>query len=266
FAKNKWNGQPTGPGGPDWVSTAPGVPGADAGATALVTREHSVHPGEVITLTISIKDIGDNMFDSAGFIDNVRFSGFAKTEMIARKSVEDMNGGSHECGDTLEYTITISNTGTADQSDNPGNEFEDYIPENATYVPGSAEVIPSGTVAYDSINDKITWNGSIPAESSIKITFNVTINEGLFNGAFVSNQGTVYWDSDEDGTNDATELTDDSEVDDGIDQDGDGDTDDDDPTIITVTAYEPPSIVTEDFSDDSAGGKATQLYEGHLWF
>ena len=252
------------PGGVDWVTRTPG-PGADAGATALVTRQHAVSPYEQVTITFDIKDRGDNLFDSGGFIDNVVFSGYAKTDIIARKTLQDLNGGLLECGDTVRYTITISNIGTADQSNNPGNEFEDFIPENTTYVSGSATAT-SGTINYESANNKITWDGGIPSESSVALSFDVTVNQGLFNGALVSNQGTVYWDSNEDGTNDATELTDDPAIDDGIDQDGDGATDDDDPTIGIVSAYEPPSILTEDFSDDAPGGKATESYEIYPWF
>jgi uncharacterized repeat protein (TIGR01451 family) len=252
------------PGDVDWVTTNPG-PGADAGATALITREHPVSPNEQITITFDIKDTGDNQFDSAAFIDNIMFSGYAKTEMIARKTVQDLNGEPTECGDTLEYAITISNTGTADQSDNPGNEFEDLIPQNTTFVPNS-ETATSGTITYDGGENKITWSGGIAAESSVALTFQVTVNDSLTNGSIVSNQGTVYWDSNENGTNDATELTDDPNIDDGIDQDNDGETNDDDPTNLVVIAFEPPSSVTEDFSDDSAGGKATQSYFGHSWF
>jgi len=248
----------------DWVDTTPRIPGADAGATALVTREHPVSPHEQITLTFHIRDTGDNLFDSAVFIDNVMFSGYAKTEIIARKTLQDLNGTPLEYGDTIRYTITISNIGSATQNDNLGNEFEDVIPENTTYVPESAAAT-SGTVDY--ADGTITWNGAIAPESSVALTFEVTVNDGLLNGALVSNQGTVYWDSNEDGTNDATELTDDPAVDDGIDQDGDGETNDDDPTTITVTSYEAPDELTEDFSDDTPGESATQTYcYYYQWF
>jgi uncharacterized repeat protein (TIGR01451 family) len=193
------------------------------------------------------------------------FSGFAKTDIISRKSVQDLNGGYVEPGDILEYSITISNIGSAGQRDNPGNEFEDLIPENTEYVAGSAEA-SSGIIDFVDSEKKITWNGGIPPETSVALSFQVTINSGVANGTIISNQGTVYWDTDEDGTNDATELTDDPAIDDGIDQDGDGDTDDDDPTSVTVYAYEPPLELIEDFSDDTPKGKATQLYEGVKWF
>ncbi|MEM0492513.1 MAG: choice-of-anchor L domain-containing protein [Candidatus Thermoplasmatota archaeon] len=253
------------PEGVDWVSTTPQNPGSDAGATALITREHPVSPNELVTITFDIVDTGDNQFDSAAFIDNVMFSGYAKAEIIARKTAEDLNGGLLECGDTVKYSITISNIGTIPQTDNPGNEFEDMIPVNTTYIIGSATA-SSGTVGYDAVNNRIVWNGGIPAKSSVILTFQVRVNDGLPNNAEIKNQGNVYWDSDEDHINDAVELTDDPFIDDGIDQDGDGETGDDDPTILYVTAYETPSVLIEDFSDDTPGVGAVQSYDIYQWF
>ncbi|MDH7507138.1 MAG: choice-of-anchor L domain-containing protein, partial [Candidatus Thermoplasmatota archaeon] len=249
----------------DIVDTQPRTPGADAGASSLIVGGAEVSPNELITVTIKIEDVGDNQFDSAAFIDNFRFSGYAKTDIIAKKEVFDLNGGEVESNDVLKYVITITNTGTAKQKNNPGNEFEDYIPENTTYVPGSA-YSQYGTIAYDSNENKIVWNGEIPAQTSRVLEFKVKINENLSNGQIISNQGTVYWDSNEDGTNNAIELTDDIYVDDGIDQDGDGNTDDDDPTTVTVYAFDNPSYVTEDFSDDTTGEGAVQYYLGRKWF
>jgi len=251
--------------GVDWVSTTPRTPGADAGATALIRREHPVSPFEIITVKFDIRDVGDNQFDSGAFIDNLMFSGFAQTSIIARKTVQDLNGDLVECGDTLRYTITISNTGAAAQANNPGNEFEDIVPQNSTYVEGSATAT-SGIIAYESGTDKIIWNGAIPGESSVALSFDVTVDLGLFNGALISNQGTVYWDSDEDHVNDKTELTDDPSVDDGIDQDGDGLTFDDDPTSITASSWEPPTVLEENFTDDTVGAKASNSYQTILWF
>ncbi len=256
------------PGGVDWIDTTPRDPGLDAGSSDLIQiggTSHPVSPFELIIVTITLNDNGDNQFDSAAFIDNLFFTGFARTNIIARKTVQDTNGGNVEAGDILRYTITVSNTGTADQNDNPSDEFEDYIPDNVTYVTGSASAT-SGLISYDNGTDKITWNGGISAESSISLTFDVEVNSGIQNGTLLSNQGIVHWDENEDGTNNADELTDDPHVDDGIDSDGDGDTDDDDPTNRFVISFEPPGNVTEGFADDTVGGKAVQSYMGREWF
>ena len=256
------------PGKVDIVDTIPRNPGADAGASDLIPiggTTHPVSPGEEIEVRIRIEDSGDNLFDSAAFIDNMRFSGFARTEITSQKYIYDLNGGDVEGNDTLKYKITITNTGLIDQYDNDGNEFEDLIPDNTTYISGSA-YSEYGTITYDSNNKKIIWNGEIPAETSRILEFKVKVNDSLPNGAIISNQGFVFWDSDEDDENDAIELTDDIHIDDGIDQDGDGETDDDDPTIVTVYSYDKPAYVTEDFSDDTPKKNASQFYLDRHWF
>lgn len=261
FAKEEYTSEPTDPDGVDWVSTTPAEIGADAGATALVGRANPVTPNETITVTINIQDAGDNQFDSAAFIDNLRFVETIGPQISSKKRVEDLNGKPPQPGDTLEYTITISNeNGTATQKNNPGNEFEDPIPEHTTYVTGSAQAT-SGTINYEDSTNQITWNGEIPSHSSIKINYQVEIKNE--NYSTISNQGTVYWDNSNDGTdqNNATELTDDPTVDDGIDQDNDGKTGDDDPTNIS----KPPSTLTENFSNDKTGEKATENFDGKKW-
>jgi uncharacterized repeat protein (TIGR01451 family) len=265
FAIDLFTGDPTDPSDVDFVTRNPGTPGADAGATALVSREHPVTPNEIITVIFNIEDMGDNQFDSAVFIDNLMFSGYAKTDILARKTVNDLNGHLPTPGDLLEYSITISNIGEVDQSNNAGNEFVDVIPENTSYILGSL-ITTSGEGEYIQAENKIIWNGDIPAESSVSLKFRVAIDMGLSNGALVSNQGTIYWDSDESGSNNAIELTDDPASNDGIDVDGDGETGDDDPTTVFVLLYIPVSELTEDFSDDAPYENATEIYYGYQWF
>ncbi|HDM67404.1 MAG TPA: DUF11 domain-containing protein, partial [Thermoplasmatales archaeon] len=201
------SGNPT---GVDWIDTTPRTPGADAGASDLIPIggvTHPVSPLEQITVIIDIKDAGDNQFDSAAFIDNLRFTGYARTDIIARKTAQDLNGGEVKCNDTIRYTVTISNTGSATQQDNPGNEFEDTIPTNTTYIDGTLTAT-SGVATYLSDENKIIWNGEIPGESSVSLSYEVKVNSSLPNASIIYNQGRVYWDSNEDGVNDDVELTD----------------------------------------------------------
>lgn len=253
----------------DIVNLTPIIGGDDAGATPLQLFEHPVSPGEIITIKFKIEDVGDNLFDSTVFIDSLGFSEEMQRNIIARKSVYDENDdlidGSLECGSLLKYIVTLNNIGQANQNDNEGHEFVDYIPDNTTYVTGSA-IASSGTAVYNPIGNNITWDGIIPAMSSVTVEFEVIINEGVANDTIISNQGTVYWDSNGYGVNDATELTDDPNSADGLDQDDDGSTNDDDPTEIRVVAYDYPSSVTEDFLDDTSGETATDSYLGRRWF
>ncbi len=105
----------------------------------------------------------------------------------------------------MTYTITLTNSGTAAQADNPGNEFTDVLPSQLTLVGATAS---SGTANANTGTNTVTWNGSIPAGGgTVTITITATINANAT--GTVSNQGTISYDSDNDGTNDATAQTDD---------------------------------------------------------
>jgi uncharacterized repeat protein (TIGR01451 family) len=108
-------------------------------------------------------------------------------------------------GGPITYTVVLTNSGTGAQGDNPGNEFTDVLPASLTLVSASAT---SGTATATVATNTVTWNGAIPAGGSVTITIHATINAGTA-GSTISNQGTVSYDSNGDGTNDATGSTDD---------------------------------------------------------
>jgi len=227
----------------DIVTTTIG-PGGDAGATLRFPAEHSVLGPEDVTVTINIKDAGDNMVDSAVFIDNVSFAEKAQVSITARKDVYNLEGELIEyveCGDTIEYRIDIINGGEIMQQ---GNEFEDMLSDDVTFAGNLTWEY--GTASYIPDEHKVIWTGDIPADNYHRLKFQVTINDSLENGAIIPNNGTIDWDSDNNGVNDAIALT-------GF-------------ANVTVIAYEPPSSVTEDFSGDIAGGKANQSHDGRAWF
>ena len=118
----------------------------------------------------------------------------------------DTNGnGRANMGDTIRYTVLITNTGPSDAT---GVTFDDTIDPNTTLVNGPNV----GRPARDG-NDAVTGNGRISlaqaagpasrppftvnigtllAGRSVTITFDVQINTGLPNGVTrISNQGTV---------------------------------------------------------------------------
>ena len=97
----------------------------------------------------------------------------------------------------------ITNAGPAAQLDNPGDEFTDTLPAGLTLVTVSAT---SGTPG--SAGNTATWNGSIAALASVTITIEAVIDPGTA-GLTISNQGTVNFDADGDGTNESSTTTDD---------------------------------------------------------
>jgi uncharacterized repeat protein (TIGR01451 family) len=128
--------------------------------------------------------------------------------ITAPKVAIDVNGLTLLPGEVICYTVWINNTGNGSSADNPGNEFEDSIPSNTTYINGSATA-SSGTIKYNESNSIIIWNGDIPTNGSIKLTFCVTVDLDVPPGTSISNQGTVNYDSDGDRFNDVQMLTDD---------------------------------------------------------
>ncbi len=111
--------------------------------------------------------------------------------------------GTFLVGETITYTVDLYNAGPGAQLDNPGDEFSDTLPPQLTLV---SAVATSGTVG--TAGNTVTWNGSIPALGSVTLTIEATINPGT-GGQLISNQGTIWYDADGDGTNEATALTDD---------------------------------------------------------
>jgi uncharacterized repeat protein (TIGR01451 family) len=112
--------------------------------------------------------------------------------------------GSFQEGGMVTYTVTISNPSATTQLDNPGDEFTDVLPVSLTLVSATAS---SGTAVANVPTRTVHWNGSIPAAGSVTITITAIVNTGTA-GSTISNQGTVFFDADGNGTNESSVLTD----------------------------------------------------------
>ncbi len=129
--------------------------------------------------------------------------------------------GDVSSGDTLEYTITITNG----SSPVTGTIFTDVIPENTTYVPGSMTLDSASlTDAADGDDGDYGHNvpdgvsvriGDMAAGQSVTVTFRVRINDYTPAGVVISNQGVVDTDQSVPEPTDA----------DGVDENGDQPTD-----------------------------------------
>ncbi|GAB3688572.1 hypothetical protein GCM10027592_03720 [Spirosoma flavus] len=113
--------------------------------------------------------------------------------------------GSFVPGGTVTYTIVLSNTSSSSQNDNPGNELTDVLPASLLLVSASSS---AGTAVAITGTNTVTWNGSIAANGSVTITITATIRAGSATQT-VSNQASIRYDTDGNGTNDSSALTDD---------------------------------------------------------
>jgi uncharacterized repeat protein (TIGR01451 family) len=133
--------------------------------------------------------------------------------------------GAFSPGGAISYQLVLTNTGPSAQADNSGHELTDVLPSQLTLVSASAT---AGVASTDVGTRTVHWNGAIAAGGSVTVTINATIAQTATPGTVVSNQGSVSWDSDANGSNDSTGVTDDPAV--------SGTTD---PTDFTVAATAP---------------------------
>lgn len=112
--------------------------------------------------------------------------------------------GTFNPGGSITYTVTISNPSASTQLDNPGDEFVDVLPAQLALVSASAT---SGTAVATVATNTVTWNGAIAANGG---TVTITINATILPAAqgTISNQGTINFDADGNGTNEASVQTD----------------------------------------------------------
>lgn len=113
-------------------------------------------------------------------------------------------------GATVTYAVEISNSGPDGQPDDPASdEFDDTLPSQltltgATVVSGGGAVVVAGNT--------VRWNGTIASGGSVTLEITATVNPSVPAGTVVSNQGTIRWDSDADGDNDGSGVTDDPDL------------------------------------------------------
>jgi uncharacterized repeat protein (TIGR01451 family) len=113
--------------------------------------------------------------------------------------------GTFTVGSTITYTVILTNSGPGTQGDNPGNELTDVLPPTLALVSATAT---SGTPVATVGTNTVTWNGAIASGGTVTITITATILPAAA-GQTVSNQGTIAYDADGNGTNESTAQTDD---------------------------------------------------------
>jgi uncharacterized repeat protein (TIGR01451 family) len=206
-----------------------------AGASVTITLNATVRPdatGEIANVAVAFYDSDANGSNNAQvFSDdpstpapndptlfNVDIPTVVRAEMTA-------SGGTRPL-ETVYYTVTLRNQGNA-QADNPGDEFVNVLPASLALQAVQAN---SGSATADTATNTVRWNTGVPANS---LTTMVIIAQVRFDTVGqVSNQGTVNYDGNGDGSNETSALSDDP-----------GPPGDSDPTLINVLA-QPTRIET----------------------
>lgn len=169
--------------------------------TLNVTVDPAVAPGTVLSNTASVTQTSTEASpgdESATATTTVQ----TPPDVYATKSVS----GVAFPGGPLTWTIVLQNNGSTAQLDNPGDELVDVLPPSVVLVSASAT---SGTAVATVATNTVTWNGSIPAGGSVTVTILAQVGTGAALGDAISNQATVYFDADGNGTNESSTPSDD---------------------------------------------------------
>ena len=191
-----------------WTCSTPAV-----GATGTITCSVSPFPPGDAFITVNVRvnaslPVGA-VLSNQGQLDvtdgtTTTTRTASVTTRVIRPPATKSVSGSFTPGGSVTYTVVLTNVGPGNQGDNPGDEFIDVLPPELTLISATAT---SGTATADVATRTVTWNGSIAAETSVTITINARINDGVTPGTTINNQGTFFYDADGNGTNESSELT-----------------------------------------------------------
>ncbi|MCB1645472.1 MAG: DUF11 domain-containing protein, partial [Pseudomonadales bacterium] len=104
------------------------------------------------------------------------------------KSVVDLNGGTVDPGDILEYTITLTETAGVSATSVEVNDTIDTDTTSFTFQSTSCSGSPVNSFAFDTL----TVTGiTVPASSSCDVVFRVTIKPTSVAGTFIDNSALI---------------------------------------------------------------------------
>lgn len=193
------------------------TPAVGAGGTITCTNPSVAVGSAVFTLTVSVSATagGGTVISNTATVTSAtadpNVGNESDTETTTVLSPATVTGtktasGTFEQGSNVTYTIVLSNSGPAAQSNNPGDEFVDVLPPQLTLISANAT---SGTALATVGTNTVTWNGSIPAGGSVTITIVALVEPDAPVGSIITNQGTINYDADGNGTNETSGVTDD---------------------------------------------------------
>jgi uncharacterized repeat protein (TIGR01451 family) len=131
----------------------------------------------------------------------------ATTQVLSPAAVSGTKtvSGAFAPGTMVTYTVVLTNGSVNGQGDNPGPELTDVLPSDLVLTDATAT---AGTAEANPATNTVTWDGGLSPGGSVSLTIHALVGAAPA-GTTVANQGTISYDADGDGTNEASAVTDD---------------------------------------------------------
>lgn len=176
---------------PSVTNTCGGAATAAAGGNSLTLSGASLTAGASCTVTVNVTAAAGAYLNNTGAIISNEYTGDAATANLAvgvssletsTKSVVDLNGGEADPGDTLRYTITITETAGRPAT---GVTVTDDVP--TTLSAPSVVTCPPGAACSVTGQTLTASNVAVPANSSVTLVFDATIPLGTTPATAINN-------------------------------------------------------------------------------
>ena len=159
------------------VASDPALTAERDGAQVTVTGQ--LAPGQTVTVSLTVRvrpdgDRGDNIL--ANFLTLLLGQDCTSTpvgELAVTKSVDPASGSQVAPGDELDYTLTVTNTGTAPASVDHTDHLAG-LADDTTLLDGPTPSDPALTVS-DVQNDEYTITGTLAAGQTVTVTYTVEV-------------------------------------------------------------------------------------------
>ena len=170
------------------------------GSEVFTNQAGAISDQTVATVSDANGDLNDGLQDTSFQAVSVPGSGVPDLDIEKRVhlAVDTDNDGLIDPGDTVEYSIAITNDGAAAALN---TRFSDPLPGSTSIVSGSLTTSQGAVVTESPIDINI---GDILPASFVTITFRVTVNGGTACGTVLANQASATFtggsaSSDDDG-------------------------------------------------------------------
>ncbi len=146
-------------------------------------------------------------------LNTITATTITKATFVEMEKIHSPTKMSYNCGETLEFNITITVRTVKDGSilSIKNLKIRDTLPQGLTFLPGNRTSTPTAIGFTNYHNGTLLWNfdpGPFIGEPQANIRFNVTVNPEAPEGVFITNHATAFYEETSSGAHSAPAVTD----------------------------------------------------------